>query len=250
VRAAHLGDLRAGDSPRSRLSRVSGSRRLLFLCLFHPTSVRNGCGPDSKPVSRGFDSFHRCFSGIHEYRLEQLTTGHSSHFLPGRGRSGRPSLRRRPCAGEDTRARPGQPSPGPATPWGRHQLSASGQATSFGMRTSGVRVPPAGPGARRMLATGRAGATDVPCDGNPHHIRRRAPDARCSTGESACLRSRRVQVQVLPGVLCPKRKWAMRRDVDPEEAGSSPAGHPQVRRPAAVPVYHAGRRLSVVRDAG
>jgi hypothetical protein len=95
------------------------------------------------------------------------------------------------------------------------------------MRTSGVRVPPAGPGARRMLATGRAGATDVPCDGNPHHIRRRAPDARGSTGESACLRSRRVQVRVLPGVLCPKRKWAMRRDVAPEEAGSSPAGHPE-----------------------
>ena len=77
-----------------------------------------------------------------------------------------------------------------------------------------------------MLATGRAGATDVPCDGNPHPIRRRAPDARGSIGESACLRSRRVQVRVLPGVLCPKRKRAMRRDVDPEEAGSSPAGHP------------------------
>lgn len=41
------------------------------------------------------------FSGIHGYRLEQLTTGHSSHFLPGQRRPGRPSLRRRPCAGED-----------------------------------------------------------------------------------------------------------------------------------------------------
>ena len=70
----------------------------------------------------------------------------------------------------------------------------------------------------------------MPCDGNPQYIRRRAPDARGSTGESACLRSRRVQVRILPGVLCPKRKWAMRRDVTPEEAGSSPAGHPRVRR--------------------
>lgn len=39
-----------------------------------------------------------------------------------------------------------------------------------------------------------------------------------------------MQVRILPGVLCPKRKWAMRRDVTPEEAGSSPAGHPAVRR--------------------
>lgn len=53
---------------------------------------------------------------------------------------------------------------------------------AFGMRRSGVRVPPAGPGARGMLATGRAGATYVPCAGNPHHIRRRAPNARGSTG--------------------------------------------------------------------
>jgi hypothetical protein len=78
-----------------------------------------------------------------------------------------------------------------------------------------------------MLATGRAGATDVPCDGNPQYIRRRALNARGSTGESTGLRSRGVQVRILPGVLCPKRKWAMRRDVTPEEAGSSPAGHPE-----------------------
>ena len=41
---------------------------------------------------------------------------------------------------------------------GRYELWASGQATSFGMRGTGVRVPPARPGARRMPATGRAGA--------------------------------------------------------------------------------------------
>ena len=46
-------------------------------------------------------------------------------------------------------------------------------------------------------------------------------------GESTCLRSRGLQVRVLPGVLCPKQKRPMRRDVAPEEAGSSPAGHPQ-----------------------
>ncbi len=159
------------------------------------------------------------FSGIHEYRHEQLTTGHSSHFLPAGSAVRGTSLRRRAYAGEDR--------PRGRNPRGRHQLWASGQAASFGLRTSGVRVPPAGPGARGMLATGRAGAGNVPCDGNPHHIRRRAPDARGSTGQSACLRSRRVQVQVLPGVLCPRRKWAMRRDVTPEEAGSSPAGHPR-----------------------
>ena len=45
-------------------------------------------------------------------------------------------------------------------------------------------------------------------------------------GESTCLRSRGLQVRVLPGVLCPKQKRAMRRDVAPEKAGSSPAGHP------------------------
>jgi hypothetical protein len=87
---------------------------------------------------------------------------------------------------------------GPQCP-GEDQLWASGQATSFGMRRSGVRVPPAGPGARRMLATGRAGATDVPCDGNPHDIRRRAPE----------------------------RPWLNRTERLPtkqEGAGSSPAG--------------------------
>lgn len=195
--------------------------------------MRNGCGPDSKPVSRGFDSFHRCFSGIHEYRHEQLTTGHLSHSSPVTDSRGgtfpaSPPVRRgrRPGA-----SRAGVPEP--ATPRGRDQLWASGKATSFrdGMRTSRVRVPPAGPGARRKLATGRAGAGNVPCDGNPRHIRRRALHARGSTGESTGLRSRGVQVRVLPGVLCPRQKRAMRRDVDPEEAGSSPAGHPRARQP-------------------
>jgi hypothetical protein len=50
-------------------------------------------------------------------------------------------------------------------------------------------------------------------------------DARGPTGESTCLRGRRLQVRVLPGVLCPKQKRAMRRDVAPEKQkvqGSSP----------------------------
>jgi hypothetical protein len=58
------------------------------------------------------------------------------------------------------------------------------------------------------------------------HPAQGATNARGSIGESTCLRSRRLQVQVLPGVLCPKQKWAMHRDVAPEKAGSSPAGHP------------------------
>lgn len=167
----------------------------LFLCV-HPTSVRNGCEPDSKPAFRGFDSFHRCYFPAHGQGIEELTTGYAICNFPGLRRSG------------------------------RYELWASGKATSFGMRESGVRVPPARPGARRMLATGRAGAGNVPCAGNPQHIRCRAPNARGSTGESTCLRSRGLQVQVLPGVLCPKQKWAMHRDVAPAEAGSSPAGHP------------------------
>ena len=59
------------------------------------------------------------------------------------------------------------------------------------------------------------------------HPAQGAVNARGSTGEGTCLRSRRLQVQILPGVLCPKQKRAMRRDVDPEKAGSSPVGHPQ-----------------------
>ncbi len=50
-----------------------------------------------------------------------------------------------------------------------------------------------------------------------------------------------MQVRILPGVLCPKLKWATRRDVAPEEAGSSPAGHP-----STTPYY--GRQAYVVRD--
>ena len=76
----------------------------------------------------------------------------------------------------------------------------------------------------------RCRPTHAPCAGNPKTSGAGPVNARGSTGESACLRSRRVQVRILPGVLCPKRKWAMRRDVTPEEAGSSPAGHPRVRR--------------------
>jgi hypothetical protein len=65
-------------------------------------------------------------------------------------------------------------------------------------------------------------ATEIRTTSGAGHL-----NARGSTGQSACLRSRRVQVQVLPGVLCPKQKRPMHRDVAPEEAGSSPVGHPQ-----------------------
>lgn len=65
------------------------------------------------------------------------------------------------------------------------------------------------------------------------------PNARGPIGEGSCLRSSRLQVRVLPGVLCPRRKWAMRRDVTPEEAGSSPAGHPD--QPDPRPDNPAGR---------
>jgi hypothetical protein len=57
------------------------------------------------------------FVGIYGCRSEQLTTGHSSHFLPGRGRLGgtfpaAPPVRRGRPPGE----RPGQPSPGSHAP--------------------------------------------------------------------------------------------------------------------------------------
>lgn len=54
-------------------------------------------------------------------------------------------------------------------------------------------------GARRMLATGRAGAVHVPCDGNPHHIRRRALER-------------------------PWFNWKEHLPTKQESAGSSPAG--------------------------
>ena len=55
-----------------------------------------------------------------------------------------------------------------------------------------------------------------------------------------------MQVQVLPGVLCPKHKRSMRRDVAPEEAGSSPAGHPSMTTNRDHPV----RRRDAPRYAG
>ena len=150
-----------------------------------------------KPALRGFDSFHRCF--LRHSRMPNRTIDNWICHC-------------------NSRAPPRYPG-GPAV--------GQRQATSFGLRGTGVRVSPAGPGARSMLSYRPSG--------RPRRALRRksavhpaqgAADARGSTGESTCLRSRRLQVRVLPGVLCPKRKWAMRRDVDPEEAGSSPAGHP------------------------
>lgn len=90
------------------------------------------------------------------------------------------------------------------------------------------------------------------------HPAQGAVNARGSTGEGTCLRSRRLQVRVLPGVLCPKQKRAMRRDVDPEKAGSSPAGHPSTpyyetpapAGPAGGPPSTAYRRPPAGRSTG
>src|SRR5580765_3375863 len=38
--------------------------------------------------------------------------------------------------------------------------------------------------------------------------------------------TRQEEIRALLGPLWPKLKWTTRRDVAPEEAGSSPAGHP------------------------
>jgi len=43
-------------------------------------------------------------------------------------------------------------------------------------------------------------------------------------------------------VLCPKQKRAMHRDVAPEEAGSSPAGHPEKNQTTHYPSGTLGER--------
>ena len=82
---------------------------------------------------------------------------------------------------------------------GRDQLWASGKATSFGLRATGVRVPPAGPGARRMLSYRPSGR-------HKRALRRKsAPHP----------------AQGIP------RPWLNRREhrsTKPGSAGSSPAG--------------------------
>lgn len=134
--------------------------------------------------------------GIHEYRPEQLTTGHSSHFPPGRR-----GLVDLPCGAVRAPGKtPGRvPGTVPGATRGRHQLWASGQAASFGMRTTGVRVPPAGPGARRMLSYRPSGRHE-------RALRRKsAPHPAQGTG----------------------RPWLNGREhrpTKPGSAGSSPAG--------------------------
>lgn len=178
----------------------------LFFCHISPRRCAMVAGQIPNPRHEGSTPSTDAFSGIHGYRLEQLTTGHSSHFLPGHRRPRRPSLRRRPCAGEEARDRRlaragelGHPSLGLATPRGRHQLWASGQATSFGMRTTGVRVPPAGPGARRMLCYRPSGRHE-------RALRRKSAPHPAQGAQ---------------------RPWLNRREHLPtkqERAGSSPAG--------------------------
>jgi hypothetical protein len=118
-------------------------------------------------------------------------------------------------------------SPGARKVSGESELWVSGQATSCGLRWMGVRTSPARPGARRMLSYRPSGRPKRALRRKSAvHPAQGAVNARSSTGESTCLRRRGLQVRVLPGVLCPRQKRAMRRDVTPEEAGSSPAGHP------------------------
>ena len=151
------------------------------------------------PCHEGSTPSTDAFSGIHGYRYEQLTTGHSSHFLPGRRRSG--GL---PCGAARAPGKtPGHARaavPGPRSrPGDVDQLWASGKATSFGMRTTGVRVPPAGPGARRMLCYRPSGRHE-----------------RALRRKSAPHPAR--------GAQRPWLNWREHLSTKQERAGSSPAG--------------------------
>ena len=106
----------------------------LFFCPHFTTSVRNGCGPGSKPASRGFDSFHRCFFRYSRISARTIDNWTFIAFSPGSPTAretflAAPPVRRgrRPGSPARTsRASPGTPSLGLATPRGRHQLWASG----------------------------------------------------------------------------------------------------------------------------
>ena len=52
------------------------------------------------------------------------------------------------------------------------------------------------------------------------------PHRRVGQRQTASLTRRMPEVRLLPRRLWPRLKWTTRRDVAPEEAGSSPAGHP------------------------
>jgi hypothetical protein len=196
--AARLPDLQ--QITRSRPSRDTDRGGSFFSR--RTSSVSNGCRPDSKPAPRGFDSLHRCFC-----RRLRAANCRIDNWI---------------CHCN---------SPGAAQVPGESELWASGQATSFGMRGTGVRISPARPGARSMLSYRPSGRPKRALRRKSAvHPAQGATNARGSIGESTCLRSRRLQVQVLPGVLCPKQKRAMHRDVAPEKAGSSPAGHPATPR--------------------
>ncbi len=52
------------------------------------------------------------------------------------------------------------------------------------------------------------------------------PQRRVGQRQTASLTRRMPEVRLLARRLWPKLKWTTRRDVAPEEAGSSPAGHP------------------------
>jgi hypothetical protein len=109
---------------------------------------------------------------------------------------------------------------------------------------TGVRVSPTRPGACRLCYRPR-GRHSCPSRWWFGRFARTAGAKRKRpwlNGESTCLRSRGLQVRVLPGVLCPKQKRAMHRDVAPEEAGSSPAGHPEKNRTTHYPSGTLGER--------
>ena len=58
------------------------------------------------------------------------------------------------------------------------------------------------------------------------HDALRARERRVGQWQTASPTLRMPEVRVLPRRLWPKLKWTTRRAVNPEEAGSSPAGHP------------------------
>jgi hypothetical protein len=163
------------------------------------TSVRNGCGPDSKPASRGFDSFHRCFFRYSRIPVRTIDNWTSIRISPrsptGQGGT---SLRRRPCAGEDARVRPGQPSPGPQ-PRGRRPAVGQWQGRLIWVEEIGGSSPPS--------------------------WTRRPQDAcyRPSGRRQRALRRKSAR-HPAQGALRPWLNWREHRSTKPGSAGSNPAG--------------------------
>ena len=184
--------------------------------------MRTGCRPDSKPGSRGFNSFHRCFSGIHGYRHEQLTTGHSSHFLPGHRRPGRPSLRRRSCAGEDARERATVPG----------ARNAPGTSPAVGQRLGHlIWVEDVGGSSPSSWTRRPQDACYRPSGRHRRALRRKSAPHPAQGTERPWLNRRECLPTKQEGAGSnPAGRAVSKSEIGdargPEEAGSSPAGHP------------------------